>query len=264
MADTELVYGVHAVRAALGRRGRVVSLWVQAGRQDRRVQQLVDTAEALHIPVERVPRQQLNDLLHGAVHQGVAALTKASATPRARDMEGMLERIEGIPLLLVLDGVQDPHNLGACLRSAAGAGVHGVIAPRDRAVGITPVVRKVASGAVERVPFIQVTNLSRSLDALRGRGIWTVGAAGEAETPLYDIDLTGPVALVMGGEGKGLRQLTRRHCDYLASIPLRAGAESLNVSVAAGICLFEAVRQRYINGSQITGCRSQVKEKTNK
>lgn len=258
MEDTEIIYGVHAVRAALGRRGQVVSLWVQTGRQDRRLQQVVEAAQAQYIPVERVARQQLDDLLHGAVHQGIAALTKVSVMPRVRDMAGVLEQIDGIPLLLVLDGVQDPHNLGACLRTAAGAGVHAVIAPRDRAVGITPVVRKVASGAVERVPFIQVTNLSRSLDVLRDRGIWVVGAAGEAETPLYNVDFTGPVALVMGGEGKGLRQLTRKHCDYMAAIPLQAGAESLNVSVAAGVCLFEAVRQRYKTSlkSQVSGRKS--------
>ncbi len=240
-----MIYGVHAVRAALGRPGQVVSLWVQTGRQDRRVQQLVETAQAQRIPVERVARQQLNDLLHGVVHQGVAALTKVSAAPPAWDLEAVLERIDGVPLLLILDGVQDPHNLGACLRTAAAAGVHGVIAPRDRAVGITPVVRKVASGAVERVPFIQVTNLSRTLDTLRERGIWVVGTDGDAETAVYDVDFTVPIAVVMGGEGKGMRQLTRKHCDYVAAIPLQAGAESLNVSVAAGVCLFEAVRQRH-------------------
>ena len=254
-----MIYGVHAVRAALGRPGQVVSLWVQTGRQDRRVQELVEAAQAQHLPVERVPRQQLNDLLHGVVHQGIAALTKPSAAPRSWDLAEVLDRIDGVPLLLVLDGVQDPHNLGACLRTAAAAGVHGVIAPRDRAVGITPVVRKVASGAVERIPFIQVTNLSRTLDILRERGVWIVGTDGGAETPLYEIDLTGPVAVVMGGEGKGMRQLTRKYCDYLAAIPLQAGADSLNVSVATGVCLFEAVRQRYKTGpmSQVSGRKSE-------
>lgn len=241
---TQVIYGIHAVQAALDRHGTVESLWVQTGRQDGRVQFLIEAAQAQDIPVRRVLRRQLSDWAHGGVHQGIVAFAKSAA--RGDQLTEALRGIAGTPLLLVLDGVQDPHNLGACLRTAAAAGVHAVIAPRDRAAGITPTVRKVASGAVERVPFVRVTNLSRAIEFLRDNGIWTVGTDSAAQTAIYDVDLTGPVALVMGGEGRGLRQLTRRHCDYLAAIPLQGGIASLNVSVAAGICLFETARQRSI------------------
>jgi 23S rRNA (guanosine2251-2'-O)-methyltransferase len=258
VANNEIIYGVHAVRAALEHPGQVVSLWVQEGRQDRRVQPLIDLALTHHVPVERLPRRRLDDMVPGVAHQGIAALTRSTTGKPGLDIEDVLAGIAVAPLLLVLDGVQDPHNLGACLRTAAAAGVHAVLAPRDRAVGITPVVRKVASGAVEHVPYIQVTNLARALDGMRERGIWVAGLDGTAETPLYNLDLTIPLAMVMGGEGKGLRQLTRRHCDFLAAIPMPGGGESLNVSVATGISLFEAVRQRHNTGhkSQVSGRKS--------
>lgn len=244
MADMEVIYGIHAVQAALDRPGTVGSLWLQAGRHDRRVQKLVGMAEAQGIPVKEVSRRALSERLHTEAHQGVAAFTGPSAPSRADTLTDLLAQIAGPPLLLVLDGVQDPHNLGACLRTAVAAGAHGVIAPRDRAVGITPAVRKVASGAAELIPFVQVTNLARALETLQRNGLWIVGTDGGAPTSLFDVDLTGPLALVMGGEGKGLRRLTKSRCDYLAAIPLLGGIESLNVSVAAGVCLFEIARQR--------------------
>ncbi len=162
-------------------------------------------------------------------------------------MPGILKKVEGPLLLLVLDGVQDPHNLGACLRTADAAGVHAVIAPKDRSVGLTPVACKVASGAAERLPFIQVTNLARTLKMLADRfGVWIIGAAGEAQQSLYEIDLKTPTVLVMGGEEKGMRRLTREHCDQLVSLPMSGTVESLNVSVATGVALYEVVRQRLV------------------
>lgn len=248
MTDTDTIYGIHAVQAALKRTGSVVSLWVQAGRHDRRLQPLLDAAGAQGIAVERVNRRTLDERVPAGGHQGVVAFTQAAPAARVTTLEALVEHIEGPPLLLVLDGVQDPHNLGACLRTAAAAGAHGVIAPRDRAAGITPTVRKVASGAAEIIPFIQVTNLARALQWLQDRGVWTVGTDGGAPSSLYDMDLSGPLALVMGAEGRGLRHLTRKHCDFMAAIPLHGPMESLNVSVAAGVCLFEIARRRRAAG----------------
>lgn len=241
---SQFMYGIHAVRAALRQAGLVKAVWVQAGRHDGRIRALIETAEAQGIPVQRVARRELRDLVQNDAHQGIVARTDGPGTAAGHDLNRILEDTAVPPLLLALDGVQDPHNLGACLRTAAAAGVHAVIAPRHRCAGITPVVRKVASGAVEQVPFIQVPNLARALAGLQDKGIWTMGADSSADTPLYDTDMTGPIALVMGGEGKGLRRLTRRYCDLLVSIPLQGQIESLNISVATGICLFEALRQR--------------------
>ena len=220
-------------------------LWVDVARHDRRLQEIVDAAKAQGIVLHRVDRETLDRLAGGANHQGAIA---AVAAPAAQDEAGLYALLDGRdhpPFLLVLDGVQDPHNLGACLRSADAAGVDAVIAPRDRAVGLTPVACKVASGAAETVPFFQVTNLARTLETLRDdHRLWIVGTAGEAETLLYDADLRGPLALVMGGEEKGLRRLTREHCDLLVRLPMAGTVASLNVSVATGVCLFEAARQR--------------------
>jgi 23S rRNA (guanosine2251-2'-O)-methyltransferase len=179
-----------------------------------------------------------------ANHQGVLAQCRAAAERTEGELPGLLASLSGPALLLVLDGIQDPHNLGACLRSADAAGAQAVILPKDNAAPITPVVRKVASGAAEVLPVFQVTNLARTLDELKDAGVWLIGAAGEAEQTLYDVDLRGPVALVLGAEGTGLRRLTREKCDHLARIPMAGTVESLNVSVATGIFLFEAVRQR--------------------
>ena len=241
MSERRIIFGLHAVRAAVKYDpGRVIEAWVEHGRRDRRMQQLLQALQALDVPLHRVGRQDLDRLTGGAAHQGVAIAY--SGQPPAGEED--LWRLEEPPFLLVLDQVQDPHNLGACLRSADAAGVHAVIAPRDNAVGLTPTVHKVASGAAGTMPFFQVTNLARVLRQLQERGIWIIGAAGEAETRLYEADLTGPLALVLGAEDSGLRRLTREHCDLLVRIPMQGRVESLNVAVAAGVLLFEALRQR--------------------
>lgn len=246
MSQWERVYGVHAVEALLRHHPkRVKQLWLAEGRQDPRVQALVQLAGAARVPVGQRERRELDEWAEG-VHQGVVAEVSPSQVWGENFLEELLARGESVPLLLVLDGVTDPHNLGACLRSADAAGVHAVIVPRDKATGLTSVVRKVACGAAEVVPLIQVTNLARSLRELQERGVWIVGTAGEADHDLYQAKLTGPMALVMGAEGKGMRRLTREHCDELVSIPMAGAVSSLNVSVASGVCLFEAVRQRRV------------------
>ncbi len=245
MGQTRVIAGIHGVRAALGHgEDAIQELWVeQGGRRDRRIRELLDMAG--RVPVHTVDRAKLDSLAGGANHQGVVARVHAPAARDEKALSDILDAASGPPFVLILDGVQDPHNLGACLRSADAAGVHAVIAPRDRAVGLTPVACKVASGAAESVPFVQVTNLARTLRLLKDEaGLWLVGAAGEGETNIYDLDLSGPLGLVLGAEGTGLRRLTREHCDHLARIPMAGAVESLNVSVAAGVCLFEAVRQR--------------------
>jgi 23S rRNA (guanosine2251-2'-O)-methyltransferase len=247
MAEAERrVAGLNAVRSALEHdAGRVSVLAVDSARHDRRLQALVDMAMARGVLVEHVAREALDGLAGGANHQGAVATVRAATAGDDTGLRTLLERLDQPPFLLVLDGVQDPHNLGACLRSADAAGVDAVIAPRDRAVGLTPAACKVASGAAESVPFFQVTNLVRTLEQLRDEWrVWVVGTGGEAETLIYDADLRGPLALVLGGEEKGLRRLTREHCDLLVRLPMAGTVESLNVSVAAGVCLFEAVRQR--------------------
>jgi len=241
-----LVVGLNAVRSALKHgAGQVSALAVDAARHDRRLRELIDAAKAAGIHIELVAREALDRLAGGANHQGAVATVLAATARDESELHALLESLDRPPFLLVLDGVQDPHNLGACLRSADAAGVDAVITPRDRAVGLTPVACKVASGAAESVPFFQVTNLARTLEQLRNQWrVWVVGTAGEAETLLYGADLRGPLALVLGGEEKGLRRLTREHCDLLVRLPMAGVVESLNVSVAAGVCLFEAVRQR--------------------
>jgi 23S rRNA (guanosine2251-2'-O)-methyltransferase len=246
-----LVGGVHSVRAALGHGSDAVrELWVDRGRlRDGRVRRLLELAAGVGVPVHRVDRGELDALLPGVNHQGVAARVRIPAARDEHSLDALLDGLEEPPFLLVLDGVQDPHNLGACLRTADAAGVHAVVAPRERTAGLTPTACKVASGAAERVPFVQVTNLARTLGQLaQGRGVRIVGTAGEADALLYEADLRGPLALVMGGEEKGLRRLTRERCDELVRLPMHGAVESLNVSVAAGVCLFEALRQRSAAG----------------
>jgi 23S rRNA (guanosine2251-2'-O)-methyltransferase len=241
----ETVYGMHAVRALIERRAAAVRrVLVQAGRADRRAQELAEYARSCGVAVETRPAAELDALAGGGVHQGVVARVAPAAPLAEEDLLVRLGATGRPPLVLVLDGVQDPHNLGACLRTADAAGADAVVVPRDRAVGLTPVVRKVAAGAAETVAFTQVTNLARFLRALKEQGLWVVGTDGEADTLHYAADLKGPLALVLGAEGTGMRRLTREHCDLVVRLPMQGAVESLNVSVAAGIVLYEALRQR--------------------
>jgi len=247
---TQRVFGLHAVGSLLQRDPtRVSVLLVQEGRRDARVEEVLALASRAGVPVRRVARSELDERVPGVSHQGVVAESGAAAAGLTEQgLPDFLAALGEPPFLLVLDGVQDPHNLGACLRSADAAGVHAVIVPRDRAAPLNGAARKVACGAADAVPLVRVTNLARTLRGLRDAGIWIYGAAGDAPQTLYEADLSGPLALVLGGEGKGLRRLTREHCDGLIAIPMAGSVSSLNVSVAAGICLFEARRQRAIGG----------------
>lgn len=241
---SEIIYGIHAVKALLQRDPqRFLDVYVLKGRDDQRLQSLLTELEAAGVVVQTANRQFLDEKVEGAVHQGIVARVKEGRQYQENDLTGLLEQLNS-PFLLVLDGVTDPHNLGACLRSADAAGVHAVIVPRDRSAPLSAIAKKVASGAAENIPLIRVTNLARTLRLLQQYNIWIVGTAGEADHTLYQSKLTGPMALVMGAEGEGMRRLTREHCDELISIPMAGSVSSLNVSVAAGVCLFEAVRQR--------------------
>jgi 23S rRNA (guanosine2251-2'-O)-methyltransferase len=244
MTQLERIYGVHAVEALLRHHPkRVKQLWLAEGRQDPRVQALIELARQARVAVGQRDRRELDEWAEG-VHQGVVAEVSPSQVWGEAMLDELLDRCEGTPLLLVLDGITDPHNLGACLRTADAAGVQAVIVPKDKSATLNATVRKVACGAAEVVPLVAVTNLARTLEKLRQRGLWTVGTAGEAEQELYQLDLRGPTVLIMGAEGKGMRRLTREHCDYLARLPMAGSVSSLNVSVATGVCLFEVVRQR--------------------
>ncbi len=252
----ELIHGLHAVTAALEYEpDQVRGLWVERQRRDGRIQALLEKATQQGVAVHQADRAELDRLSSGVRHQGVVArLAVRQRTLAEADLPKLLAAVEAPLLLLVLDGVQDPHNLGACLRSAAAAGVHAVIAPADRSASLNATVRKVACGAAEIVPFVSVTNLARTLRALQEQGIWIVGAVGEAGDSLYEVDFTPSTAIVLGGEEKGLRRLTREVCDRLARIPMvEGGVESLNVSVAAGVFLFEARRQRGGQSRLMTG-----------
>lgn len=244
MSDSEYVFGVHAVQAMLERSPkRVKGLILTRGRLDARAQTLSDLAENIGVSIQRLAPEDMDKLVEG-VHQGAIAQVSPSQMWSEEMLDRLLDGLESPALLLVLDGVTDPHNLGACLRSADAAGAHAVIIPRDRSASLTPVVRKVACGAAETVPLVAVTNLARTLKQLQQRGLWVMGTAGEAEQLIYQVDLKVPSVIVMGAEGSGMRRLTREHCDYLAKLPMAGSVSSLNVSVASGICLFEAVRQR--------------------
>jgi len=238
------IYGWHAVEAVLARSpGRIRRLWLQEGRDDRRVRALQSRMDGLGVAVDSIARRELDELAGGA-HQGVAAEIEALPEWHEHDLLDWLSATDAIPFLLILDGVTDPHNLGACMRSADAAGAHAVIVPKDKSAPLNAAARKVACGAAETLPLVRVTNLARAMRALREAGVWLVGTAGEAQTMIYDVDLSGPLAVVMGAEGSGMRRLTREHCDHLARLPMLGSVASLNVSVATGICLFEAVRQR--------------------
>jgi 23S rRNA (guanosine2251-2'-O)-methyltransferase len=246
MSQSKLfVFGLHAVESLLAKQPeRVTHLYLQKERHDHKIQFVLELAKKQNIGIELIPRHELDKMTHQAVHQGVVAECKKAEALSEYDLERILDDLTEPPFLLILDGIQDPHNLGACLRSADAAGVHIVLVPKDKSVGITASVSKVACGAAETIPFIQVTNLARTMRTLKERGIWLFGAAGEASETLYQADLKLPLALVLGAEGQGLRRLTREHCDLLLHIPMHGSVSSLNVSVATGVFLFEAVRQR--------------------
>lgn len=239
-----MIYGIHAVKAVLeADPSRFIEVLVLKGRQDERLVPVLNELTHLGITIQQVGRKALDDKAKGASHQGLIARVKSGRQYNENDLDTILDGKEN-PLLLVLDGVTDPHNLGACLRNADAAGVCAVIVPKDRSAQLNATAKKVACGAAEVVPLVRVTNLARTMRALQEKGIWFVGTAGEATHDLYQSKLTGPMALVMGAEGDGMRRLTRETCDELISIPMAGSVSSLNVSVATGICLFEAVRQR--------------------
>ncbi len=243
MADKRILAGFHAVTARLRHAsGTIEAVYVDGRRHDGRMAQLQQQAAAAKVKVISVDAERLRALAGETRHQGVVAV--AAPLEQALSLDEVLEAVGPDTLLLLLDGVTDPRNLGACLRVADAAGVQAVIVPRDRSAGLTPAALKAAAGAAEAVALIDVTNLARAMDDLRDAGVRLIGAAGEAEQSLYDMNLTGPLAWVLGAEGSGLRRLTRERCDALASIPILGHVESLNVSVATGICLYEAVRQR--------------------
>lgn len=245
MSQKRRVVGLHAAQSALEHTpDKLAAAWVDAGRLDARLARLKQDLEKAGVRVQTANRKELDRLSEGRNHQGVIVEVEMAEELGENELRDALDALEGQAFFLVLDHVQDPHNLGACLRTADAAGVQGVIITKDQAVGITPTVAKVASGAAETVPLYKVTNLVRALGWLKEAGIWVAGAAGEAEKTIYQTDLNLPLALVMGAEGKGMRQLTREHCDFLVRIPMLGQVESLNVSVATGVLLFEAVRQR--------------------
>ena len=238
------VFGIHAVTTLLNRDPeRVKRLFIVQGRVDPKVEKISALAEQAGIHVETISKHRLEERVDG-VHQGVLAEAKPLPILGDKELFKLMDEVEHSPLLLVLDGVTDPHNLGACLRTADAAGVAAVIAPRDKSAPLNATAIKVACGAADAVPYFQVTNLSRTLNQLQEQGVWVVGTAGEAEGSIYQTDLTGPLALVMGAEGKGMRRLTREQCDLLIKIPMAGEVSSLNVSVATGVTLFEIVRQR--------------------
>ncbi|WP_434084388.1 23S rRNA (guanosine(2251)-2'-O)-methyltransferase RlmB [Larsenimonas rhizosphaerae] len=242
------VFGLHAVQALLANQ-LPEKVWLQEGEAERRLAGLVDTLQERGVPIEFQPRQELDRLAGGASHQGVVAFCPPLASEGESRLYWEVEQAGNQGLWLVLDGVTDPHNLGACLRSADAAGVRGVILPRDKSAPLNGVVRKVACGAAEVMPVYQVVNLSRTLAKMKSLGVWIIGTSGDADKSIFDADFNAQVALVMGSEGRGMRRLTREACDHLVKLPMLGSVSSLNVSVATGICLFEAVRQQGISVS---------------
>ena len=243
MSSPKVLFGFHAVGVRLKTAPRsIIEIYFEPTRRDARMRQFIERATEAGVRLIEADGMRLAKLAGGHGHQGVAARVEQLA--QTHSLDDLLDTIEGPPLLLVLDGVTDPHNLGACLRVADGAGAHAVIAPKDHAVGINATVAKVASGASETVPYFMVTNLARTLNELKERSIWCIGTSDGTSKTIYQADLKTPVALIMGAEGEGMRQLTRKTCDELVGIPMRGAVESLNVSVASGVCLYEALRQR--------------------
>ncbi|MFV1992725.1 MAG: 23S rRNA (guanosine(2251)-2'-O)-methyltransferase RlmB [Acidiferrobacterales bacterium] len=244
----EKIFGIHAVLAAIEKNASSVDqIWLLKGQKNKKHPDIVKASELAGIRTNRVTRFELDKMVgRDAVHQGVVASIHGLPVGTDNDLMQLLEQLVDIPLLLVLDGVLDPHNLGACLRTADAAGVHGVILPKNRGVPVNATVRKVASGAAENVAIFEVSNLARTLNQLKQKGVWIIGTADKAESTLYDTDLSGPVAIIMGSEDKGLRRLTETECDQLASIPMAGSVTSLNVSAATAVCLYEANRQRSV------------------
>jgi 23S rRNA (guanosine2251-2'-O)-methyltransferase len=241
------LFGLHSVQAAIDYSpSKIIRVWIDAQRVDKRLGAIIEDLSALGIEPEKTDRKKLDRLADGNNHQGIAMEIEMPGEQTESDLKTMVENLTTTALLLILDNVQDPHNFGACLRTADATDVHGVIITKDNATGITPTVCKVASGAAETVPVYQVTNLARTLRWLKGEGVWIMGAAGEASQTVYQTDLTVPMALVIGAEGKGLRRLTKEQCDILIKLPMLGQVESLNLSVATGAFLYETVRQRLI------------------
>lgn len=244
MAQHEFIYGIHALESVIEREPeRLIEVFVLKGKDEKSVHNIVTQARRFGASIQFCQRKTLDDMVDSVQHQGIVAKVKPGKVYNENDLAKIVEAHKQ-PFLLILDGVTDPHNLGACLRTADGAGVHAVIVPKDNSASLTPVVRKVACGAAEVIPLIQVTNLARTLRDLQALGVWIVGTAGEAEKNIYECKLNGPMALVMGAEDKGMRRLTREHCDELIKLPMAGSVSSLNVSVATGVCLYEIVRQR--------------------
>ena len=246
MSSPKVLFGFHAVGVRLKTAPQsIIEIYYESSRRDARMRQFIDRAKEAGARLIEADSLRIAKLCGSHGHQGVAA--RVNEVEQVRSLDELLDQLEAdgvAPLLLVLDGVTDPHNLGACLRVADGAGAHAVIAPKDHACGVNATVAKVASGAAETVPYFMVTNLARTLNELKERNIWIIGTSGDADRTLYQMDLKGPVALVLGAEGQGMRQLTRKTCDELVSIPMKGAVESLNVSVASAVCLYEALRQR--------------------
>ncbi|GGZ78561.1 23S rRNA (guanosine-2'-O-)-methyltransferase RlmB [Ignatzschineria indica] len=240
----EWIYGFHAVEAAI-REDRVIKVAIDPSRKDKRMQGMIALLEGLKIRPEHLTSIQLEELVRESRHQGVIAKIAVRPPESENFLYQLLDQLDHPPFLLILDEVQDPHNVGACLRSAEAFGVDAVIVPKDNACSLTPVVRKVSSGSSERVPFIEVTNLARVLEKLKARGIWISGLAGGGESTIFSADFRGPHAIVMGSEGSGMRCLTEKNCDFIVKIPMEGEIESLNVSVATGVTLAEAYRQRH-------------------
>ncbi len=243
MSSPKVLFGFHAVGVRLKTApASIIEIYYEPTRRDARMRQFLEKAKEAGARLIEADGLRLAKLAGSHGHQGVCA--RVQPIEQVHSLDDLLDSLTEPPLLLVLDGVTDPHNLGACLRVADGAGAHAVIAPKDHAVGINATVAKVASGAAETIPYFMVTNLARTLNELKERNIWITGTSDDAPKTLYQVDLKGPTALVLGAEGQGMRQLTRKTCDELVSIPMKGGVESLNVSVASGVCLYEALRQR--------------------
>lgn len=242
--SNELIFGFHSVEAILNKEPeRFIEIYALKGREDKRLNPIINLARQFGVSIQFMQRKALDDKAKGEQHQGIIARVKEGKKYNEKDLDQIIANSD-TPFLLVLDGVTDPHNLGACLRNADAAGVDAIIVPKDKSAKLNGTARKVACGAAETVPLVQVTNLARTLRDIKEMGVWVVGTAGETDVEVFDAKLTGPMAIVMGAEGSGMRRLTREHCDELVKIPMVGTVSSLNVSVATGICLFEVLRQR--------------------